>query len=159
MDHYDIAQICLNGHCITSCAQSNSQRCKDFCPSCGQPTITACPQCGASIPGRYHMDGVCDFSEYEIPKYCSNCGSAYPWTEAAIQATAELLALEDNWTVEQTQFLVDSLPDLITNTPKTKLAIVKFKKLLSTASHITVEGIRQFAIDFGCELVKQQLGI
>ena len=55
--------------------------------------------------------------------------------------------------------LIASLPDIVTETPKTNLAIVRFKRVLAPAGKFTADSLRQFAIDFGCELAKNQLGL
>ena len=155
MSGYDVAQICLNGHYITGYAISSPEFTKKFCTICGAKTITACPVCNTPIRGKYS-----DWfgpTKNIIPNYCHNCGKPYPWTESALQSATELLALDDNLTINETQILVDALPDLLTETPKTQLAVAKFKKFLSAASQFTLDGVRQFAIDFGCAYVKSEL--
>ena len=73
MDGYDVAQMCLNGHEITSMAQSSPQLRKPFCPTCGSQTIMACEHCAAAIQGYYHVPGVLDAVGYAVPAYCFNC--------------------------------------------------------------------------------------
>ena len=153
MGYYKTAQICLNGHCITSDIDYNTE---NYCSVCGSATITKCPNCHSNIRGDYE-DDFAIFAGYETPKYCHNCGKPFPWTEAAIQAAAEILALDDSLTADGTQILIDALPDLICETPKTKLAVAKFKKLLSASERFVIDGIREFAIDFGCAYVKSEL--
>lgn len=55
--------------------------------------------------------------------------------------------------------LVESLPDIVTETPATDLAIVRVKKCLATAGKFTADAVRQFVIDFGCELAIKSLGL
>ena len=129
---------------------------KDYCTLCGAKTIIICQNCNKEILGYYHSKYAVPY-DYVVPKYCHNCGKPYPWTESALQAAAELLALDDNLTLDEAQILVTALPDLLTETPKTQLAVAKFKKLLSSAAQFTVDGVRQFAIDFGCAYVKSEL--
>ena len=93
-----------------------------------------------------------------MPAYCRGCGKPYPWTERAIQATIELLAEDDNITADECNRLIEVLPDTISETPRTQLAIVRIKKALKYLGEFAADGIRQFIIDFGCELVKKQLG-
>ena len=152
MENYEVAQICLNGHCINSNANSFASFNSAFCPICGAETTMSCSKCKAPIRGKY--PGI---EKYVVPNYCHNCGKPYPWTESAIQAAAELLTLDDNLSIEETQILVDALPDLLSETPKTQLAVAKFKKFLSASGRFTVDGVRQFAIDFGCAYVKSEL--
>lgn len=97
--------------------------------------------------------------EYTRAAYCRNCGKPYPWTKAAIEAATELIEEEEELDDIQRNKLLSSLPDIISETPKTQVAITRFKKALLAAGKFTVDGLRQFAIDFGCELAKKQLGL
>lgn len=83
----------------------------------------------------------------------------YPWTETALETATELIEEEETLDPVQRDNLVSSLPDLIAETPKTQVAVVRVKKFLTSAGKFTADAIRQFVIDFGCELAKQQLGI
>lgn len=38
---YDTAQICLNGHVVTSMSETVPQRMRKFCEQCGEAIITA----------------------------------------------------------------------------------------------------------------------
>ena len=158
MGTYRIAQICLNGHCITDSVDMCPQLSQKFCQKCGAATITACPSCQASIRGDYDIPGVITIGyKYKVPSYCYSCGKPYPWTQAAIDATKALIEEEQDLTKLQQSQLVEILPDIITETPKTKLAAARFKKALLAVGKFTAEGLRQFVIYFGCELVKREL--
>lgn len=76
-----------------------------------------------------------------------------------MEAVAALVMEDEDLQDATKKALVASLPDVISETPKTNLAVVRVKKALLSAGKFTVEGLRQFAIDFGCELVKKQLGL
>lgn len=158
MGYYDTAQVCLNGHCITGTASTNPNRLSDFCPDCGAKTIMKCPICSTDIRGEYHVDGIGLFAYAPTaPKYCHNCGNAYPWTEAEINATADVIRLDNSLSEEEKQQLVNSLPDLISETPRTKVATILFKKSLFVVGKITKEAVLQFIVTAGCELAKKQL--
>ncbi|MBL3307802.1 DUF2321 domain-containing protein, partial [Klebsiella pneumoniae] len=45
MGHYDIQQVCLNGHQVTANYSSSPEFRRDFCATCGEKTITRCPSC------------------------------------------------------------------------------------------------------------------
>lgn len=96
---------------------------------------------------------------YDRASYCKHCGKPYPWTETALEAVAELIEEEETLDPAQRDKLVSSLPDLIAETPKTQVAVIRMKKFLASAGKLTADAIRQFVIDFACELAKQQLGI
>lgn len=67
-----------------------------------------------------------------------------------------MIEISDLLPVEQKD-LIDLLPDAMAETPRTNLAAARIKKAMSTAGSFLADGLRQFAIDFGCELLKKQL--
>ncbi len=160
MGYYRTAQICLNGHCITPNLEISSSLSQEYCDKCGAKTICACPECGAHIRGEYHVDGVVTFGgSFTVPAFCCSCGAAFPWTSSALDAIKELISEEDELLEMEKEKLIASLPDIITETPKTQLAATRIKKALVTAGKFTAEGIRQFVIDFGCELALKLTGV
>lgn len=122
--------------------------------------IDKCPECGTSIR-EWNYGGVMVIGtpKYERASYCKNCGKPYPWTKVAIEAAVDLIQEEEELDDVQRDKLVSSLPDIISETPKTQVAVVRFKKALLSAGKFTADALRQFAIDFGCELAKKQLGL
>ena len=153
---YHVAQICENGHCINAFYDDHSSENQAFCERCGARTIIECPSCHTKIRG-YKDIGLP--YQYVVPAYCYQCGAPFPWTQSAIEAAAELIREDEQLAPENQTALVASLPDIITETPKSQLAAVHLKKALAAAGKFTADGLRQFAIDFGCELVKKQLGL
>lgn len=160
MPFYHLAQVCKNGHMINDRADTDPSYNKRFCPRCGAETITTCPSCNAKIHGDYEIEGVAFVGCFtSADPYCYNCGEPYPWTKSALLAAAALIYEEEALTDEQKQRTIDSLPDIITETPNTNLASVRFKKCLVSVGKFTADGLRQFAIDFGCELAKKTIGL
>ena len=160
MGFYHTAQICLNGHMINGEADKYLEHNELFCSICGAKTVTSCLNCGMPIRGTHEEPGVLIIGDSaSVRSYCHNCGKPYPWTVSAIEATMLLIQEEEEFSEQLKNSLSDSLPDIISETPKTNLAITRIKKALSFAGNFTAEGIRQFVIDFGCELAKQSLGL
>jgi len=160
MNYYHLAQVCENGHMINDNADTCPEQNKPFCPHCGSKTITNCPSCGAKLQGEYEVEGLCFLGGTTKPSsYCYNCGQPYPWTKTALLAAADLISEEEALSDEQKQLIVDSLSDIISETPKTNLAVIRLKKCLITVGKFTAEGLRQFVIDFGCELAKKTFGL
>lgn len=149
------AKICLNGHVLI---ESHPLTKDEFCEICGSKLISKCPNCNSAIKEwNYGGMAVIGKPKYERPMYCRTCGKSYPWTEAALEATI-LMIQEDNELSElERQNLASSLPDVISETPKTNLAMVRVKKALLSAGKFTADAIRQFVIDFGCEMAKTTL--
>lgn len=158
MGQYRVAQICMNGHCITASADAYPQHQQNFCDQCGAQTTMVCLECHRPIRGEYYEPGLL-FFDYHVPAYCVYCGRPFPWTKSAMESVAALIMEDENMQDEAKDALVSSLPDVIAETPRTNLALVRVKKALSTVGKFTAEGVRQFIIDFGCELVKKQLGM
>ena len=160
MGFYNLAQICINGHIITSCFDTAPELRKNFCSICGAKTITHCSSCNAPIHGKYEVPDMFIIGEPpDVDSYCYNCGEPYPWTEARLQSAELVIKEEDAFDEALKYSLISSLPDVISETPKTNLAIVRMKKALLKAGSVTAECLRQFIIDFGCELIKSQLGL
>ena len=153
-------QICLNGHCITDALESfpeSSESSESFCSKCGTQTITNCPTCNTAIRGAYQELGFASWAKYKVPAYCYNCGKPFPWTRTALETMSEIIQEDSEIDPELQKSLTDALPDLVSETPKTNLAIIRLKRGLLAVGKFTAEGLRQFVIDFGCELVKRQM--
>lgn len=149
--------ICQNGHVEKETRWIDGA---EFCEKCGSKMIDRCPSCNHPIM-EWDWGGrvVLGIPSYERASYCKHCGKPYPWTETALETATELIEEEETLDPVQRDNLVSSLPDLIAETPKTQVAVVRVKKFLTSAGKFTTDAIRQFVIDFGCELAKQQLGI
>ena len=81
---YDIMQVCEKGHMITSVARSHPEAKKKFCPRCGEPTHSSCPECGAEIKGMHTSDvkgAIIMPKTQDIPRHCEQCGAAYSWAK------------------------------------------------------------------------------
>ena len=151
------AKICTNGHISV---ETLPLRTREFCETCGAEMMSNCPNCGSTIK-EWHYYGIVVGSKPKLnkPMYCKSCGKPYPWTQAALEATSLMIQEDSELSELERQTLESSLPDIMVETPKTKLATIRVKKALLKAGEFTAETIRQFAIDFGCELAKQQLGL
>lgn len=84
--------VCLNGHFVISSALLTE---KTYCEKCGAEMIDRCLSCNSLIkeiePSKIVSVG---YPEYELAAYCRHCGKAYPWTQSAIDATADIIAEE-----------------------------------------------------------------
>lgn len=151
MGHYNNATICLNGH-VVSKYQANYQK---FCSKCGKETYSKCPECNSPIHGKYEVDGIVDLSgSYNRPDYCYNCGAPYPWTKIILDNAVMLVSLEDELDESMKELIKTAIPDLITETPATPIAIAKYKKgmrfdeiLRASLTMPTIMGIAQYISD------------
>ena len=133
MAHYETAQICLNGHMITSGIETGAQFASNFCSECGEKTITSCPACGTGIKGRYSAREVLSIRQIAVRAHCHDCGQAYPWTQTRLETAREMADELDGLSADERENLKATLPDLISTTPKTELAATRFKKILAKA--------------------------
>jgi hypothetical protein len=153
-DMYDTAQVCLSGHRITSRYETRPEYRQDFCTTCGQKTITACANCGAKLRGSLH-EGWGSLSEEPIPAYCRACGRPYPWTEALLKAARELADEMEELSADEREQLKNSLDDLVSDTPRTGLAVVRFKKLVAKAGQAAAQGMKQILVSVATEAAKK----
>ncbi|MPN11832.1 hypothetical protein SDC9_159140 [bioreactor metagenome] len=158
MPNYDVAQICKNGHLITSYA-SESVRLEPFCSKCGSETITNCQKCAKPIKGSESEYGY--LFDYTIPFYCIHCGHPYPWTELALESAKALIDEDENLNEDEKQLFSETLPDLVVDspTPKTQLSVSRFRKFLSKVTTYTADGLKSILVDVTSEVVKKSLNL
>lgn len=156
MGRYNHAQICRNGHVITT-NTSYSDLTKKFCPKCGETTITNCEKCNSPIKGDYYIEGVIGFSQYHTPAFCDNCGAAYPWTESAQNAAYELIHFSDSLSLEEKDDLNKTITDLIKDSPRSQLAQLKFKKYAAKMGKELANGLKNVLIDLVSETAKKAI--
>ena len=77
---YDVMQVCMAGHVITSKAKSHPEAMKQRCPECGAKTITQCIGCNTEIQGYKHIPRFVRPESRTPPRFCHKCGESYPWT-------------------------------------------------------------------------------
>jgi hypothetical protein len=155
--YYDVAQICQNGHVINSMAHDYPNSNQDHCAKCGVATIMNCPSCNTSIRGYYHVPGVIGFENFSAPAYCYKCGNPFPWTRVALVAAQELADTLDELSAEERVELKESIDHLLRETPRTRVAETKFKKLMRKTGKEAYEGMKSILTDIVSETVKKTL--
>lgn len=157
-DWYDIMQVCVNGHKITEYAQSQPEYRQKFCANCGEPTIDACPSCGANIRGHRHLEGVLHVGSSPVPKYCINCGMGYPWQLSSIENLKEVLK-EGGLTSQDIQEVEKALPDIVRDTKKSESAALKMKRILGKLGKDVYGVAVKVVSDIASEAAKKALGL
>jgi hypothetical protein len=129
---------------------------KPFCPGCGEPTITACPECNASIKGDFL--GMPSFVERPMPPFCEGCGAAYPWQISRVANAVDLLRLEG---VEDSavQEIEQSLADITKDTPRTQVAAVRILKVLGKLKRPIYDVAIKIIADIASSQAKSRLGL
>jgi|SRR3989339_99298 len=155
---YDVAQICLNGHVVNSATKDRPAHNKKFCDRCGSQTFTTCSECNKDIQGKYHVAGVFSLSDsFSAPSFCSNCGKPYPWTLAKMQAAQDFSSELENISDEEKKILAQSIDDIVKDSPKTSLAVAKFKRILSKAGGPIVTTFKDIVVEIASETAKKAL--
>ena len=101
------------------------------------------------------MDGVIGFTDYECPRFCFQCGSPFPWQEAKIAAAKEL-ADELDLPDEARETLRGSIDDLTADTPRTALAITRYRKVVKGARAVA-KTLKPIMIEIVTDAVKKTL--
>ena len=149
-------EVCLNGHQVTPYSKSNQDpNPSKFCEDCGEKVIRTCQSCQHAIDGKVSYPSVISLSEVPVPSFCKHCGKPYPWTESVIEGTRELLELDFSISIEDKEFIENSVSDLLVDTPKTKVAATKFKMITSGATSIVKDGLRELLVDVVSETAKK----
>lgn len=143
MGSYDIAQICLKGHLVTSNAGSHPEHKETYCSKCGQSTIMQCQHCNTSIRGAYNVPGViCVGSSFTIPAYCHSCGEPYPWTNATIREFEEIIDMADEIDDVDRAILKEKFPSLLIESTGSTAAALKLSKILKYAEFTTIQALK-----------------
>ncbi|MBI0097089.1 MULTISPECIES: DUF2321 domain-containing protein [Snodgrassella] len=160
MDTYRVAQICLNGHVVTTTADVQPERQEAFCSKCGEATITQCPNCSASIRGKFEYERVVVVgfdAFYKPPAFCHNCGKAFPWTERKIASAVELVEVGADLSPEEMQQFRSDLTELTKDSPKTQVASLRFNKVMGKAGKSIASGVRNIIVDVLSEAAKKAI--
>jgi hypothetical protein len=147
---YDVAQICLNGHVMNPKADTNTEHSKEYCNKCGKKCIIDCPACFRHIRGAQQSE---DGSDYEAPKYCIYCGEPFPWMMMALDTAKELIEIECELTKGEKDALMDTLPDLVSDTPRGLLAV---RRIVMLGKKISAPLYKVF-IDLSAETCRRML--
>nr|DAL11009.1 MAG TPA_asm: Primosomal protein N' [Caudoviricetes sp.] len=138
-----------------------------YCSLCGSKIISTCPSCNSPLRGDYYankahyrygaitFDGhgqkiLSGFNEElqshqtQIPAYCYNCGKPYPWTEARLKAAENIIDMIDELSEEQKQKLVEFIPDLLIETPRSEYAALICAKFLDGISGYVFQAFKDW---------------
>ncbi|ESU31844.1 hypothetical protein G3A_14315 [Bacillus sp. 17376] len=126
---YDIAQICLNGHITNDSVNRYPVDSKNYCDTCGSKTIKECQSCKVAIQGAMYSEYSYEALE-NPPSYCIHCGDAFPWINLALEAAEELANIIDELGEHDKKILTDSLAELVKDTPRREVAVIKVKSIL-----------------------------
>ncbi|MCT4612495.1 MAG: DUF2321 domain-containing protein [Clostridia bacterium] len=158
MAYQDIAQICKNGHLINANSNEYPKDNSKFCRRCGEVVIDECEGCKRKIKGNYVYDDYFMPDEYVVPDYCEECGEAYPWTKKKKESLKDLLQDTDLSEKDQNDFM-NYIDDIISENPRTELAVLKVKGILRKITSGAQEVARSLVIDIASETIKKSFDL
>ena len=156
---YDTALVCRNGHVITDTMKTSPGMIAKFCIKCGAEVVSECENCHADIRGYYHVPGVIGLFEYNPPKFCHECGTAYPWTATRLEALKEIANQTAGLSLKEREELSKSIDDLVKDTPRTELAARAFKRLMKKVPAETWDTMKPILVQVVVEAAKKSLGL
>ncbi|HEX3525114.1 MAG TPA: DUF2321 domain-containing protein [Stellaceae bacterium] len=155
---YLSAEVCLSGHPTSSGIEYSPELTAKFCAVCGAETIRTCPACNSTIRGDYHVPGFISAGrEYIPPNHCHNCGAAFPWKTAKVEAAKEHAAEIDELDDGEKVQLQRAIDDLAAGGVRTELAASRFKRLMNKAGQTVSSGLYKIVIDVATEAAKKAL--
>ena len=159
---YGVIQVCVNGHVLTDQADTHDLK-QNFCATCGAPIISQCKHCHTDIKGRPRYVSVIDpgyvyYNGYvSRPAFCIHCGKPYPWTEQAKEAIEEIIRFSDALSPAEKEDFQRVIPDLIVETPRSQIAILKFKTYTGKAGKAVGKMIWDILKDIASEAIKKAI--
>lgn len=155
---------------ITESAKMAPETARNFCQLCGSETHTTCLHCGYEIPGALwgrrggrpwaHEPRAINFLLQHCtqpPAFCGSCGKPFPWTVYALDAVSDLADEIEGLEPAERALLKGAIPDLIHDTPRTEVAVARFKRFTAKAAPPVMEGLKQIIITIATEAVKHKL--
>ena len=161
-DHYDVPQICLNGHVANEATRAFPADCRKFCEQCGEPTTTRCEACRSDIRGPFvsaHGTMLAanphTTDPWRVPQFCEHCGKVFPWTERALAAAREIVAEERALTVEDKEAFNIDVNDVVRDVPRTRAAAIGISKMLAKLPGAVGSALRDTLVDVASEAAKK----
>jgi hypothetical protein len=156
--YYDIAQICMNGHLINGSFQKRPQNNKDYCPSCGEKTVTKCSSCNNNIEGVYwkqdYLEGDHPMSSCALPSYCHKCGKPFPWTENKILTAIQIFSEFGNLDEDEKKTIENDIKNIARDIPQSELSAMRIKAIWKKYGKIAYNIVMEFASKTAAEILK-----
>lgn len=155
-DGFDHAQICPEGHVVTSSFYTSPEFGEEYCSTCGKQTLTACSSCSTPIRGSYRASLS---ARYKPPAYCRNCGVPFPWTATAIEEWRLLADMFEGVTDDERARLKASIDDIIVDSPGTPRTVLTLKRLLPKVGNEAYGAARTILLAVATAAAKEQMGL
>ncbi|WP_379161317.1 DUF2321 domain-containing protein [Paenibacillus sp. sgz5001063] len=144
-EHFDIAQVCLNGHVINDHFQDSPHLSKKFCTACGESTVISCSECNTPIQGKSRAS-FSYASKYTLPRFCHHCGHSYPWIARKLNAAGDLADLVDELSPIERERLSTDFLDLVKDSPSSQVAALRIKRAFTKVTPNIQEAFKDILI-------------
>lgn len=153
---YDVGLACLNGHGINGSSTRLPQFNAAFCGECGARSIDECPACQRPLLGSYRGSFL-STSPWTPSAFCTECGEAYPWTSSRLEAARLLVEEAEDLDDDERAVLSGTFEDLVGDTPRTPVAVNRFKKLATKAGAPTASALKDVLVGVVTEGAKRAI--
>jgi hypothetical protein len=126
-----------------------------YCEECGKQILTHCQECKSPILGWIYNPHVNILIPFTPRAFCRFCGKAFPWTSAKKKGLKELIDFESGLTDEDKKSMGDGIDDIINETPRTKIASMKFIIGLAKAGKESAKIFRDILVDIASKTSKK----
>lgn len=106
--YYQGAAVCRRGHVQSRSLDPGGAalgRLANNCGECGARVLFACPACRYRIRGDHKIPDLPLIEKYQLPGFCEQCGSAFPWA-TKVQRIYELENLLDEREIDEADRVV-----------------------------------------------------
>lgn len=100
-----------------------------------------------------------DSGPYEPPQFCGECGTAFPWTQRALDAAKSLTDEETRLTPEEKIVVKTSIDELTSDTPLTPVAANRLNTLLKKFGPQAAELVKSIVLSVATGEAKKYLGL
>jgi hypothetical protein len=87
--------------------------------------VINCSECNTSIQGKTRAYYA---SKYAVPRFCHQCGHAYPWVTRRLKAAGDLADLVDGLSPTERERLSSDFLDLVKDSPSSQVAALSIKR-------------------------------
>lgn len=155
--------ICERGHQIDrSLSPMNITVVPDMCSECGGKVLTACELCEVRIPGAVSGGDIFwEFIPSDLPYFCDNCGSMYPWATKR-ERIYELENRLRNEAIDEVDYkaISDQLQKLLNDDLSSEEEKKIWERVKSKAGvFFFSENVKDIATSLMTKVLRDQLGI
>jgi hypothetical protein len=163
MAEYDTQQVCKNGHQITDGYDIYPEQRKEFCPDCGEATLTNCPDCDGNVQGG-QFEVVTDWNgsqrynrvakPADVPSYCMNCGKPYPWTQKKIVTAIQILTEFGDLEASEKETIEQDVENIARDVPESELSAGRIARVLKRCGRVGYGVIMELASSTAAKILR-----